>query len=120
MPRTSLQLRADAEKAYQLGAIDRQAYLEAIEFPRAQEIIERVGEGQLGQALQILIQAGMPEEYAQQLQQWLMQNQGGPGNRQQGSPQGRQAGQDQQAGQGRQRPEVAESQEAGQEMRAGV
>ena len=113
MPRTSLQLRADAEKAYQLGAIDRQAYLEAIEFPRAQEILERVGEGQLGQAIQVLIQAGMPEEDAQMLQQWLMQDQGGPGNRGE-SAKGRQAGE------GQQRPEITESQEAGQEVGAGV
>ena len=106
MPRTSLQLRADAEKAYQLGAIDRQAYLEAIEFPRAQEIIERVGEGQLGQAIQILIQAGMPEDMAMELQQWLMQSQGGPGNRRQTPP----------AEQGPHREEITQSQETGQEM----
>lgn len=118
MPRTSLQLRADAEKAYQLGAIDRQAYLEAIEFPRTQEILERVGEGQLGQAIQILIQSGMPEEVAQEIHQWLIENQGGPGNREQNPPQG-QGGQQGQ-GQGAPREEVSQSQEMGQEMRRGV
>jgi hypothetical protein len=110
MPRTSLQLRADAEKAYELGAIDRQAYLEAIEFPRAQEIIERVGEGQLGQAIQILIQAGMPDDMAQELYHWLMQSQGGPGNRRQKPP--KEQGGPQQA-------EFDQSHEMGQEM-AGV
>jgi hypothetical protein len=127
MPRTSLQLRADAEKAYQLGAIDRQAYLEAIEFPRAQEIIERVGEGQMGQAIQLLVQAGLPEEppgdgsiydlfNAQVLQQVLQETQGGPGNRPQNPQKARQS----EAGQGRQREEMTESAKAGQEMTAGV
>ena len=86
MPKTSLQIKEEAKEAYAAGAIDRQAYLEAIDFPNAKEIIERVGEGQLGQALQILIQAGLPEEYAMQLQEFLMQNQGGPGNRKQTPP----------------------------------
>jgi hypothetical protein len=127
MPRTSLQLRADAEKAFQLGAIDRQAYLEAIEFPRAQEIIERVGEGQMGQAIQLLVQAGLPEEppgdgsiydlfNAQVLQQVLQETQGGPGNRPQNPQKARQS----EAGQGRQREEMTESAKAGQEMTAGV
>jgi len=85
MPRTSLQVQEQAQVLYQEGAIDRQALLEAINFPGWKQIIERVGEGQLGQALQVLVQAGLPEEYAQQLQQFLMQNQGGPGNMNQGN-----------------------------------
>ena len=79
-PRTSLQLIDDAKNLYQLGAIDRQALLEAVNFPNWQAILERVGEGQLGQAMQILVQAGLPEEVAQALYQQLMQKQGGPGN----------------------------------------
>lgn len=82
-PKTSLQAEAQSEKFYGMGAIDRQALLENSNYPGWKEVIERVGEGQLGQALQVLVQAGLPEEQAQQLQQFLMQSQGGPGNSQQ-------------------------------------
>ena len=78
-PRTSLQIQDQARGLYREGAIDRQALLEALNFPGWKQIIERVGEGQLGQAIQILIQAGLPEDYAMQLQQFLMQPQGGAG-----------------------------------------
>lgn len=85
-PKTSLQVAEQAEKLYVNQAIDRQAYLEALNFPGWKEIIERVGEGQLDQALQILVQAGLPEESAIQLRQALMETQGGPGNRTQNPP----------------------------------
>jgi len=81
MPKTSLQVAAQAEKYYQLGAIDRQALLEHTGFPGWKQIIERAGEGQLDQALQILIAAGMQEEDALALRQYLLEPQGGPGNR---------------------------------------
>lgn len=84
VPKTSLQLEEQAKEFYKAGAIDRQALLEAVNFPGWKEIIERVGEGQLGQAIQVLIQAGLPEDIGQQLYQQLMQPQGGPGNRPQG------------------------------------
>ena len=91
VPKTSLQVQAQAEKYYELGIIDRQAVLETSNFPNWKRIIERVGEGQLGQALQLLIQAGLPDMppgdgsawdilNAQTLHQVLAQNQGGPGN----------------------------------------
>lgn len=82
MPRTSLEVMELSMQLYQLGAVDRQALLENVNYPNWKEIVERVGEGQLGQALQVLIQAGMPEEQAMMLQQQLMQPQGGPGNMQ--------------------------------------
>ncbi len=88
MPKTTLQVKEEAKEFYQMGVIDRQALLEISEFPNAKEILERIGEGQLNQALQILIQAGMPEEHAMQIRDALMQTQGGPGNRQQGQGQG--------------------------------
>jgi len=78
--RTSLQIQEQAVKLYEQGAIDRQAYLETLNFPGWKSIIERVGEGQLNQAMQVLIQAGLPEEEALALQQYLMEPQGGPGN----------------------------------------
>ena len=85
MPQTSVWIAERAEKAYELGAIDRQGYLEHTKFPNWKEIVERIGEGQLAQALQILIQAGLPEEDAIKLHQMLLEPQGGPGNRKQKS-----------------------------------
>ena len=78
-PRTSLQVQEQAQKLYEMGAIDRQALLENLNFPSWQEIIERSSEGQVGQALQILIAAGLPEEDAIQIQQYVMQPGQGPG-----------------------------------------
>jgi len=79
LPKTSLQVAAQSEKYFSMGAIDRQALLENTGYPGWKQVIERVGEGQLGQALQILVQAGLPEEAAMELQQMLMEAQGGPG-----------------------------------------
>ena len=78
--RTSLREEEQATQLYQMGAIDRQALLETLNFRGWRDIIERVGEGQLDQALQIMIQAGLPEDIAIELKQELMQPQGGPGN----------------------------------------
>ena len=90
--KTSLQVQEQAENLYQAGAIDRQALLETINFPNWKQIIERVGEGQLAQAFQILIQAGLPEDVAAGLYQELSKPQGGPGNRpQDGGGQGQRA-----------------------------
>jgi hypothetical protein len=80
VPKTSLQVAAQAERFYELGAVDRQALLENTGFPGWKKIIERVGEGQLDQALQILIAAGLEEEVAMNLKQYLLEPQGGPGN----------------------------------------
>jgi hypothetical protein len=79
MPRTNMQLVQDAKELFQLGAIDRQALLEAVQFPGWKQIIERIGEGQLNQALQVLIQAGLDQETAMELRNYLMEPQGGPG-----------------------------------------
>jgi len=81
--RTSVQQQEQAIALYRDQAIDRQALLETLNFPGWKQIIERVGEGQLDQALQILVQAGMEEDAAMQLKQYLMEPQGGPG---QGTP----------------------------------
>lgn len=72
-PRTSLQVQEMAGKLYEGRAIDRRALLEAVNFPNWQQIIERMGETELDTALQILIDAGLPEEQAMQLKQYLMQ-----------------------------------------------
>lgn len=85
MPQTSVWIAERAEAAWASKAIDRQAYLETINFPNWKEIVERIGESQLDQALQLLIQAGLPEEDALKLRQMLLAKQGGPGNRPQKS-----------------------------------
>ena len=67
---------------YRESAIDRQALLETLNFPSWKEIVERVGEGQLDQALQILVQAGLDEQQASELRQYLMEPQAGSQARQ--------------------------------------
>ncbi len=84
--KTNLQVMQDAKELYQMGVIDRQALLESVNFPNWKQILERTAEGQLNQALQVLIEAGLPQEDAQYLHDWLMQAQGGPGNRRQTPP----------------------------------
>lgn len=78
MPRTSLQVEEQAKDLYDKGAIDRQALLETLNFPNWKKIIERAGEGQVDQALQILIAAGLDEETALALKQYVMQPDQGP------------------------------------------
>ena len=90
--RTSIQQQEQAIALYRDKAIDRQALLETLNFPGWKQIIERVGEGQLDQALQILVQAGMDEEQAAVLKQQLLEPQDGgiPGGG--GGSQGQQPG----------------------------
>ncbi|MCK5681159.1 hypothetical protein KAI46_10165, partial [bacterium] len=85
--RTTLQTQEQAMGLYKEGAIDRRALLETLNFPGYKEIVERSGEGQLDQALQILIDAGMDEQEAKGLRQYLLQPQGGPGDAPQNKPQ---------------------------------
>ena len=80
MPKTSLQIQEQSQALFQVGAIDQQALLENLNFPKWREIVERMGEDQLGAAMQVLVQAGMPEADAQYIAQLLQQPQGGPGN----------------------------------------
>lgn len=70
--KTTMQTQEQAVKLFEMGVIDRQALLESLNFPNWKAIIERVGETQLDQALQILVDAGMLEEEAMQLKQILM------------------------------------------------
>lgn len=81
MPRTSLQVQEMAIGLYKEKAIDQQALLEAVNFPDWKAIVERTAESQLDQALEILIDAGLDEETAIELKQFLAQPQGGPGER---------------------------------------
>lgn len=79
-PKTSLQVQEMAGSLYKLNAIDRRALLESINFPDWVGIIERMGESDLDHAFQILIDAGLSEEQAVQLKQFLMQPQQGEAN----------------------------------------
>lgn len=60
---------------YKLNAIDRSALLEILNFPNRDEIVERMGETQLDEAMHVLIESGLPEEDAMQLRELLMQPQ---------------------------------------------
>lgn len=79
-PRTSLQLQEVTKWLWETKAIDQRAVLEIMNIPDWKDIVERTGETQLDQALQILIDAGMPEEEALKLKQFLMQPGQGPGD----------------------------------------
>jgi len=82
MPKTSLQIQEQAQALFEKGGIDQQALLETLNFPKWREIVERMGEKQLDQAMQILVQSGLPKDQAIQLMEVLMQPQGGPGDNQ--------------------------------------
>ena len=73
--RTSLQEEEQLKWLYGNQVIDRRAVLEGLNVKNWKDILERVGEGQLGPALQVLIDAGLSEEGANYLQQYLMQKQ---------------------------------------------
>ena len=71
-PRTSLQKQETAKWLWSAKAISLRGLLEALGWENWKEEIERNGETQLDQALQVLIDAGLPEENAIQLKQVLM------------------------------------------------
>jgi len=72
-PRTSLQLEGMAKWLYESKAIGQKGLLETLNWPNYKEEIERTAESQLDQALQILIDSGLPEEDAIQLKDMLVQ-----------------------------------------------
>lgn len=71
-PRTSLQNQELAFKLFEMKAIGQRGLLEALNWPNWKEELERTAESQLDQALQILIAAGLPEEEALKLRQFLL------------------------------------------------
>lgn len=73
--KTTMQIQEQAVELYRMGAIDRQAMLQVIDFPGWKRVVERTGEGQLDQALQILVDAGLDENQAAELKQYLLQPQ---------------------------------------------
>jgi hypothetical protein len=91
--KTSGQIKQEAVELYKLKAIDRQALLQQINFPDWKKIVERLGESELQAALSILIQSGLPEEMARELYNFLVQDQGGPGDASKLTPPGGGVGQ---------------------------
>lgn len=79
--KTEAEERQLAMELFTAGAIDQRALLEAVKFRGWREVVERMAEaGPLEQAMQILVDAGVPEELVQQLYQMAMEHQGGPGD----------------------------------------
>jgi hypothetical protein len=73
--RTSLQEEDQLKWLYDHQVIDRRAILEGLNVKNWKDILERVGEDQLGPAMQVLIDAGLSQEGAEHLKQYLMQKQ---------------------------------------------
>jgi len=73
-PRTSLQFREDAKELYKLKAIGQRGLLEALNWPGWKEEMERTAESQTDQALQILVDAGLPEQDAINIRNFVMQS----------------------------------------------
>ena len=76
--RTSVQDQEQAASLYKMGAINRKALLQKLNFDNWKRVVEEMGETQLDEALQVIIDAGLPEENAIQLRQYLMQTQTSP------------------------------------------
>lgn len=93
--RTSVQDQEQAVGLFKLNAIDRTALLQKINFENWKDIIERMGETQLDEAMQVLIDAGLDENAAAELRQFLMQpeqnKEGGTGQKEPVAPQAGQA-----------------------------
>jgi hypothetical protein len=83
--KTDLQKQDQAMELFKAGAIDREALLETVNFDGWRKVVERMGEDQIDQALNILVQAGLPEDQAMMLKQVLSQPQGGPGGTAEGA-----------------------------------
>lgn len=79
--KTEAEDRQMAVDLFGIGAIDQRALLETVKFANWRQIIERMNQaGPLEQAMQIMVDAGMPVEFVEQLYQFLQQSQGGPGD----------------------------------------
>jgi len=72
---TRVQKQEQSVALYEKGAIDQQALLEDLNYPRTKAVLERTAEGAVQQALALLVQAGLPEEAAEELFQFLGQPQ---------------------------------------------
>ena len=82
VPQTSLQVKELALDLAKMNRIDTRALLETLQFPGWRQIVERMAEagGQIEQAAQIFVAAGVPPEQVQALIALARQPQGGPGD----------------------------------------
>ncbi len=79
-PITKAGRRQQYIELFKIEAMDLESLLEMLEIPKYRTVVERVTEqNSLAGALDILIQAGLPEEEAVQLYRVLLQDQGGIG-----------------------------------------
>ena len=79
-PITKIGRRQQYVELFKLGAMDLESLLEGLEIPNASKIVERLVEQKgLAKAIDVLVQAGLPEDAAFELYQYLMKDQGGTG-----------------------------------------
>lgn len=84
-PITKAGRRQQYIELFQIQAMDLETLLKMLEIPRYEQVVERLAEqNSLPQAIDILIQAGLPEDEAKQLYMHLMQPQGGTGRKPEG------------------------------------
>lgn len=74
MPKTGLMVQEMAPELFKMNALDRRALLESINWPGWQAVIERTSENMVDQALQVLIESGLPEDQAAKLREYVMQS----------------------------------------------
>jgi len=72
---TRVQKQEQSVQMFELGAIDQQALLEDLDYPKTKAVLERTAEGAVQQSLALLVQAGLPEEVAAELFDFLGQPQ---------------------------------------------
>lgn len=78
VPRTSLQTEEQVKWLAEMRLVDLRTILETINFPNWKAVVERNGENQLDMALSVLTNAGLGEEEAMMLKQYLIQPQNRP------------------------------------------
>jgi hypothetical protein len=92
-PITKAGRRQQYIELFKIQAMDLETLLKMLEIPRYEQVVERLAEqNSLPHAIDILIQAGMPEDEAKQLYMYLMQPQGGTGRNPEGQQKQPQAG----------------------------
>ena len=84
--RTSVQDQEQAVGLFKINAIDRTALLDELKYKNRKTIVERMGETQLDEAFNVLVESGLDKDEALQLRQYLMQPQNGPDATTTGAP----------------------------------
>ena len=71
--KTQAQMQELSLQLYQLKALDRQALLESLNWPNWKAVCERMAESDVAAAIQVLVEAGLPDIDAQAIMQFVMQ-----------------------------------------------